>query len=126
MTTVLNGSVGLGGNNQRDDVIAVQTMLASCGFKLGRADGVCGPRTLAAIKAFQQGFMHMPDGRIDKAGTTLKKLTDLASPGGAPLEPIPIRWNALVAVSFETPASRAPQDEGFWLEIMALQQNPSS
>src|SRR5882724_4542498 len=84
----LNGSVGLGGKNHRDDVIAIQTLLASCGFRLGRPDGVCGPRTLKAIKSFQQGFMRMPDGRIDAGGMSVKKLAELAPPDAGPLGPV--------------------------------------
>jgi len=75
MNTGLSGSVGNGGANSRDDVIAVQSLLASHGFKLGRPDGIVGPKTLRAIRSFQQPFMRTPDGRVDPDGLTWRRLS---------------------------------------------------
>src|SRR5688572_5666788 len=58
------GSVGAGGKNHSDDVQAVQTALNRRGAAL-EVDGQCGPKTIAAIRAFQKlmGFAN-PDGLI--------------------------------------------------------------
>lgn len=79
----LSDSVGDGGRNQRADVMAVQTLLKARGANPGAADGVCGPRTIAAIRAFQAGFMARPDGLISPGGTTWKHLNG-AAPAAAP------------------------------------------
>jgi hypothetical protein len=70
----ISASVGEGGSNVRADVIKVQELLNAKGFKLGRPDGSCQVRTIGAIKNFQNGFMHRPDGRIDPGGKTWTKL----------------------------------------------------
>ena len=77
----LNGSVGFGGQNLRDDVIAVQTLLKKHGADPGRVDGVCGPKTIAAINAFQKKTIVHADGRVDAGGATWRKLS--AQPGHA-------------------------------------------
>lgn len=81
MMMKLNGSVGIGGNNIRPDVVAVQTLLAQRGQRPGAADGVCGPKTIGAIRAFQATFLRMPDGLISVNGPTWQRLT--GSGGGA-------------------------------------------
>jgi hypothetical protein len=78
MSDSLRGAVGSGGRNLRDDVVKVQTLLVARGFVLGKVDGICGYKTLTAIRAFQSGFMRVPDGRIDPAGLTWKKLSGAA------------------------------------------------
>jgi peptidoglycan hydrolase-like protein with peptidoglycan-binding domain len=42
-----------------------------------RVDGVVGPRTVAAIEAYQSRIvrMELPDGKVDPNGTTLKSLS---------------------------------------------------
>lgn len=72
--TVLSGSVGRGGVNQPADVLAVQDRLALRGVDPGPVDGVVGSKTIAAIEAFQAGFMARPDGRVDPAGRTWQEL----------------------------------------------------
>lgn len=75
----LSMSVGKGARNLRDDVIAVQKQLKAKGTDPGAADGLCGPRTLAAILKFQSGFMGRPDGVISPGGPTWAKLTEVAA-----------------------------------------------
>jgi D-alanyl-D-alanine carboxypeptidase/Putative peptidoglycan binding domain len=65
---ILKGSVGEGGKNWPDDVQLIQTLLKKAGTLLGRVDGKCGPKTIAAIVGFQKTIMKKPDGRIDPAG----------------------------------------------------------
>jgi len=60
----LSGSVGQGGKNLAADVTMVQTLLRGRGFEPGTA-GVCDAATIAAIRAFQAGFMTSPDGLIE-------------------------------------------------------------
>jgi hypothetical protein len=74
-------SVGRDGLNRRQDVITIQTLLNQQMHVLAplrplQVDGVMGPRTIAAIEAFQRCVLHMqwPDGRVDPLGQTLKKL----------------------------------------------------
>lgn len=85
-TLVLTGSVGLGGNNARKDIKALQTCLNAIGdaFKLSpklAVDGSLGrsperSATVRAIRDFQRiiiGMTH-PDGRIDKDGRSHRQL----------------------------------------------------
>src|SRR3954468_22142261 len=45
-----------------DDVAALQDRLLELGFDAGRADGVFGSRTEAALKSFQREYGLLPDG----------------------------------------------------------------
>jgi hypothetical protein len=74
----LSGSVGIRGANHRDDVALIQQLLANHGHDPGPIDGLCGSRTIAAIKSFQAGFLSTPDGRISPNFTTWKHLVGLA------------------------------------------------
>ena len=77
--------VGLRAPNKREDVLSVQCLLNQAlknfprirgGFKPLTEDGLCGQRTLDAIKAFQikvMGFSY-PDLVVDPGGKTWKKL----------------------------------------------------
>ncbi len=58
-----------------DDVAALQERLAELGFDPGRADGVFGPRTEEALKAFQRDYGMRPDGVCGPA--TLRALRQL-------------------------------------------------
>ena len=73
-------SVGAGGVNQREDVLAIQKLLNSIEpanggpLELLGEDGFIGPKTIAAIKRFQQQHHTGSDSRIDPDGPTLKKM----------------------------------------------------
>ncbi|MCX4242219.1 T6SS effector amidase Tae4 family protein [Paraliomyxa miuraensis] len=73
----LGGSVGEGGRNDRDDVELVQQLLADNGIDPGSIDGVCGPKTIAALRKFQARFLSRPDGRVDPDGRTFRELLGL-------------------------------------------------
>ena len=88
---VLTSSVGQGGRNERQDVITVQTLLKSQGGDPGLADGLCGARTIAAIRKFQAPLMAHPDGLISPAGPTWTRLS--AGGGGLPPAPPPAQWS---------------------------------
>ena len=70
----LTGSVGRGGDNHRQDVVAVQNRLRFSGIETGVIDGVFGPRTAAAILEFQRHFLRQPDGLIEVGKKTAKEL----------------------------------------------------
>ncbi len=77
----LSDSVGAGGRNVRPDVLAVQTLLTHRGQRPGAPDGLCGPRTIAAIKMFQARFMRTPDGLVGVDGLTWQRLVHGTIPG---------------------------------------------
>jgi N-acetylmuramoyl-L-alanine amidase len=58
-----------------DDVTALQERLAELGIDAGRPDGLFGPRTEAALKAFQRDYGLRPDGVCGPA--TLRALRQL-------------------------------------------------
>ena len=58
-----------------DDVAALQLRLSELGFDAGRADGLFGPRTEAALKSFQRDYGLRPDGVCGPA--TLRALRQL-------------------------------------------------
>ena len=74
-------SVGEGGENKRADVLFVQLLLADwqsrTGLPLITVDGLVGPKTVAAIKAFQQEQTGVVDGRVDPDGPAIQKLEAL-------------------------------------------------
>ncbi|WP_338849225.1 M15 family metallopeptidase [Massilia sp. W12] len=74
MSVSILGSVGKLGKNNVDDVVKVQHLLAQHGMPVGRADGLCGPRTIGAIHTFQAGFLRQPDGLVEPGGKTLQRL----------------------------------------------------
>jgi peptidoglycan hydrolase-like protein with peptidoglycan-binding domain len=79
----MTGSVGLGAGNARQDVQLVQTLLNAvpaqeAGPQIRLAvDGVAGPRTIGAIRRFQQARTRTADGRVDPGGDTIQKLVCL-------------------------------------------------
>jgi peptidoglycan hydrolase-like protein with peptidoglycan-binding domain len=103
-------SVGQGGLNRRDDVIAVQRhlnlVIGQLGLRPLAVDGAAGRNTIAAIIEFQRRIakLSMADGRIDPNGRTLKALNSVGAavgpapaPGGlAPGSP------ATVTVTYKT------------------------
>lgn len=74
-TDNLSASVGKGGVNLRPDVQLVQQLLVRAGLAPGPVDGICGPRTEAAILQFQKRFLTAPDARVDPGGVTWRKLS---------------------------------------------------
>ena len=79
----IGASVGQGGYNHRADALRIQRLLnlvapGDGGPMLPLAEnGVVGPLTLAAIRAFQQFYGVAHDGRIDPGGPTLGKLNEV-------------------------------------------------
>lgn len=80
----ISASVGEGGANKKDDVSAIQYCLDQVppidggpGTPL-KIDGLCGPKTLKAIRDFQQKHFGWAgcDGRIDPGKQTIKKLNE--------------------------------------------------
>lgn len=51
----------------RDDVMAYQAQLIALGYLEGEADGIAGPKTLAAVRAFQGHYKLVVDGRVGPA-----------------------------------------------------------
>jgi hypothetical protein len=91
---MISASVGTRGVNRTEDVQQVQERLNRFVARLQleplRADGDCGPKTRAAIAAFQDDVMgvELPDGRVDPDGPTWRALD--APPGPVPtLSPRP-------------------------------------
>jgi len=75
---VILGSVGEGGNNEEKDVRVVQRLLndwlASTSRPLLKVDGIVGPKTTAAIVAFQRANIGIDDGKIDVGRRTINLL----------------------------------------------------
>ena len=77
---ILDGSVGNGGTNRPDDVVAIQSSLNSVIAAMGgpgeqlKEDGIAGPRTQNAILRFQQHWVAFRDSRIDPERATLHAL----------------------------------------------------
>jgi len=71
----LSGSVGNGGQNDPNDVKAVQQALGIA------VDGQCGGGTIKAIEEFQRSIgQSNPDGRVDAGGATERALAGGAKP----------------------------------------------
>jgi flagellum-specific peptidoglycan hydrolase FlgJ len=82
---VITNSVGEGGVNRGADVKKVQNLLNKNlhrlpGTKKLIEDGKAGRLTKAAILQYQKSVLkfHMPDGRVDPTGRTLKSLAKIA------------------------------------------------
>ena len=81
--SVIGGSVGLGGANQRPDVQLVQTLLNAVPVAKGGpmpqlgVDGLSGPMTYGAIRRFQTVNAGPADGRIDPGRKTEQALLAL-------------------------------------------------
>jgi hypothetical protein len=80
-------SVGENGANVKRDVVTVQRLINGATAHLGKPfqrlelDGICGPKTLKAIRDFQTRFvkeLKFVDGRVDPNQVTLNKLNRLA------------------------------------------------
>jgi hypothetical protein len=87
----ISASVGQGGKNKPEDVQAVQTALNTKSKAGLVVDGKCGPKTIAAIKTFQQGMgKFKPDGLIEVGRATARALAGSAPMGPAPAPPKPV------------------------------------
>jgi len=78
---LISASVGAGGANLRNDVVAIQSLLNSVSSASGgpatplKVDGIVGPLTIGAIRRFQSAnHLAVVDGRIDPGGQTLTRL----------------------------------------------------
>jgi hypothetical protein len=85
MARMIGSSVGrMGGKNLPMDVITVQQLLDQVPAHQGGpvplldVDGLCGPKTIAAIQKFQLHHFgwSIADGRVDPGGPTLAKLNE--------------------------------------------------
>lgn len=76
----IKASVGENGENRKEDVTLVQTLLKAKKLYLSDIDGDCGSITIAAIRAFQATFLSSPDGLIEPGKTTWQKLCAGAAP----------------------------------------------
>lgn len=85
----ISKSVGAGGVNLKDDVLTIQgllnliapeeggTALPGTGTGSLKEDGIAGPKTSAAIRAFQIRQNTGRDARVDPNGKTLKRMNEL-------------------------------------------------
>ena len=87
----IGGSVGQAGKNAPQDVATVQDLLNRNGASPALdVDGLCGPKTVGAIAAFQKTSLGFADGRVDVGGQTWAALVGVSSGaaagggGGAP------------------------------------------
>lgn len=71
--------VGDKGQNVRQDVLLVQSLLKTKGYDPGPIDGVCGQKTVLAIRKFQSSFLKQPDGVVEPNRKTWLKLSDTNS-----------------------------------------------
>jgi hypothetical protein len=74
----ISASVGLGGRNLAGDTFTVQQLLNRARQEDGlppiAVDGLVGPETIGAIRAFQQSRLGFSDGRVDPNGPTIAAL----------------------------------------------------
>ncbi len=78
----LSASVGAGGVNNQADVLLVQETLNDKRSAGLTEDGLIGPATIGAIKAFQQATFGWADGRIDVGGQSEAALFEAVSDTG--------------------------------------------
>lgn len=72
---VLSGSVGQGGDNREADVRKVQNLLNRHGIRPALAeDGQIGPKTIAAIRRFQEIKLGSADGLVEPGKRTWRAL----------------------------------------------------
>ncbi len=80
---------GAKAKNLYDDVVTIQQLLNEITPQNGgpnpplKVDGICGPKTKAAIQNFQLKHFgwKLADARVDPDGATLKKMNELAGAG---------------------------------------------
>ncbi len=108
MAHSISKSVGRGGVNQFQDVKVVQELINANlgklpGLQALSVDGRIGPKTIAAIEAFQRRVAQIanPDGRVDPGGRTLAVLNEKAGGPAAPaVPPVPTPTTA-IRVAFQ-------------------------
>lgn len=83
----IGASVGLGGVNRAEDTRIVQQRLLASSHPPGPIDGRCGPRTISAIVVFQKHFLRAPDGRVDVAGLSWRRLAPTPPGRRSPASP---------------------------------------
>ena len=88
---MIQGSVGTGGRNTKDDVSVVQRLLKTKGYDPGAVDGLCGAVTIGAIKRFQARFLANPDGLIEPGLQTWQRLASTQDIGGG--SPAMAQWS---------------------------------
>lgn len=87
----ISASVGQGGKNKSEDVQAVQGALNKKNKAGLNVDGKCGPKTIGAIKAFQQAMgKFKPDGLIEPGRATARALASPGAMGPPPAPPKPV------------------------------------
>jgi hypothetical protein len=78
MTVAIAGSVGARGVNNSKDVVEIQKLLNKWRDSPISVNGICTGEifdpTVKAISEFQGMFVKNPDGRVDRGGSTLRKL----------------------------------------------------
>lgn len=70
-----------------EEVTRIQRMLSAVGYSPGPIDGVFGPQTTSAVKAFQSAKGLMPDGIVGP--NTWALLLQLTAPAPAFVPPLP-------------------------------------
>lgn len=103
----ISGSVGKGGNNNKEDVKTVQSLLNNFGYGLV-VDGDCGKKSIAAITDFQakHAGIAAPDGLVEVGGTSWKKLSGSGGGGNNPAPVTPV--NPAPNNNNPTPVNPAP------------------
>jgi peptidoglycan hydrolase-like protein with peptidoglycan-binding domain len=80
MVKRIQASVGFGGRNNPADVMTAQYLLDCVPAAHGGPspelviDGISGPKTMGAIRKFQNAALGRADGRIDPGGGTIRAL----------------------------------------------------
>lgn len=84
----ISAAVGVGGANRPNDVLTVQKLLntaharIACPNSLLAEDGWIGPKTVGAIREFQQQQLGFQDGRVDPNQKTITRLNAIRASGG--------------------------------------------
>ena len=102
---------------ERKDLARVQRALTKAGFDAGRPDGLMGPRTRAAIEAFQRDAGLPVTGEADTATVSKLGAQPAVAPNVAPVtEPRPslrrLLIGAVAAGALAIAAAYAPGLEG--------------
>lgn len=108
----INASVGEGGVNAPLDVQYVQVLLNSWGPDHGIAelamDGLIGPKTNGAIRAFQQAELGFVDGLVEVGLNTITALEASIADFADELKTYSV---LALALSYESPPDEVPVDE---------------